>query len=211
MKLADTIPFSTDLTAPLWHDVTARPGATPREGDVVIDASWRITCDSDAPAAANAARVLEEVLTHSFGVQPAGDDAANTIALVVDEYGGVAGIVTLEDIVEEIVGEIQDEYDELEEKNHEVINKGEYIFRGRIDLDDFADITGKNLPEGDADTLAGFLYEKLGRVPKGGENIREQGLLLTIEQVADRRIRRVRVVDEAIYTKEESKDEKNKE
>ncbi|MCD6362196.1 MAG: hypothetical protein J7M38_15160, partial [Armatimonadetes bacterium] len=85
MKLADTIPFSTDLTAPLWHDVTARPGATPREGDVVIDASWRITCDSDAPAAANAARVLEEVLTHSFGVQPAGDDAANTIALVVDD------------------------------------------------------------------------------------------------------------------------------
>ncbi len=133
------------------------------------------------------------------------------LAIVVDEYGGVSGIVSLEDIIEEIIGEIQDEYDELEEKDHEVINKGEYIFRGRIDLDDFADITGKNLPEGDADTLAGFLYEKLGRVPKGGENIREQGLLLTIEQVADRRIRRVRVVDEAIYTKEESKDEKNKE
>ena len=132
------------------------------------------------------------------------------LAIVVDEYGGVSGIVSLEDIIEEIIGEIQDEYDELEEENHEEIGTGEYIFRGRIDLDDFADITGKNLPEGDADTLAGFLYEKLGRVPKGGEKIREQGLLLTIEQVADRRIRRVRVVDEAIYTKEKSEDEKNK-
>ncbi len=132
------------------------------------------------------------------------------LAIVVDEYGGISGIVSLEDIIEEIIGEIQDEYDELEEENHEEIGKGEYIFRGRIDLDDFADITGKNLPEGDADTLAGFLYEKLGRVPKGGENIREQGLLLTIEQVADRRIRRVRVVDESIYTKEENEDEENK-
>ena len=131
------------------------------------------------------------------------------LAIVVDEYGGVSGIVSLEDIIEEIIGEIQDEYDALEEENYEKIGKGEYIFRGRIDLDDFADITGKDLPEGDADTLAGFLYEKLGRVPKGGENIRARGLLLTIEQVADRRIRRVRVIDESIYEKKENKDEKN--
>ncbi len=129
------------------------------------------------------------------------------LAIVVDEYGGVSGIVSLEDIIEEIIGEIQDEYDELEEEDYEEVKEGEYIFRGRVDLDDFADTTGKDLPEGDADTLAGFLYEKLGRVPKGGESVRENGLLLTIEQVSARRIRRVRVVDEELRTKKEKKDE----
>jgi putative hemolysin len=133
------------------------------------------------------------------------------MAIVIDEYGGISGVVTLEDIVEEIIGEIQDEYDELEEKDYEKINASEYIFRGRIDLDDFADITGRNLPEGDADTLAGFLYEKLGRVPEGGEKVRENGLLLTIEQVADRRIRRVRVFDETRYKKEAKENEQDKE
>ena len=124
------------------------------------------------------------------------------MAIVVDEYGGVSGVVTLEDIIEEIIGEIQDEYDELEEEDYEKIKKGEYVFRGLVDLDDFAEIMGKELPEGDADTLAGFLYEKLGRVPKGGEIVRENGLLLTIEQVAARRIRRVRVVDEEMVKEE---------
>ncbi len=124
------------------------------------------------------------------------------MAIVVDEYGGVSGVVTLEDIIEEIIGEIQDEYDELEEEDYEKISEGEYVFRGLVDLDDFAEIMGKELPEGDADTLAGFLYEKLGRVPKGGEIIRENGLLLTIEQVAARRIRRVRVVDEEMVKEE---------
>ncbi len=133
------------------------------------------------------------------------------MAIVIDEYGGVSGVVTLEDIIEEIIGEIQDEYDDLEEKDYEEISEGEYLFRGGIDLDDFADITGKELPEGDADTLAGFLYEKLGRVPKGGESVREKGLLLTIEQVSARRIRRVRVVDEGIYLKKEKENEQNKE
>ena len=128
------------------------------------------------------------------------------MAIVVDEYGGVSGVVTLEDIIEEIIGEIQDEYDELEEEDYEEIKEGEYIFRGRIDLDDFADITGKDLPEGDADTLAGFLYEKLGRVPKGGETVHEKSLVLTIEQVAARRIRRVRVVDEDIVKEIENEE-----
>lgn len=114
------------------------------------------------------------------------------MAIVVDEYGGVSGVVTLEDIIEEIIGEIQDEYDDLEEELYEKISEDEYIFLGRIDLDDFAEIVGVDLPEGDADTLAGFLYEQLGRVPQGGESVRENGLLLTIEQLSGRRIRRVR-------------------
>ena len=129
------------------------------------------------------------------------------MAIVVDEYGGVSGIVTLEDIIEEIIGEIQDEYDDSEEELYEQISESEYIFLGRIDLDDFAEIMGMELPEGDTDTLAGFLYEKLGRVPQGGEIVRENGLLLTIEQVSARRIRRVRVIHEASIEKEQKDDQ----
>jgi CBS domain containing-hemolysin-like protein len=114
------------------------------------------------------------------------------MAIVVDEYGGVVGLVTLEDIIEEIIGEIQDEYDLSEE---EPVQKDgdEYIFLGRIDLDDFNEVMGSHIPKVESDTLAGFLYDNFGRVPQDGESIQTDGLLLTIEQVIGRRIRRVRV------------------
>jgi putative hemolysin len=114
------------------------------------------------------------------------------LAIVVDEYGGVAGLVTLEDIVEEIIGEIQDEYDPAEELPYQATGPDEYMFQGWISLDDFNQVMDSHLPKIEADTLAGFLYEQLGRVPQGGETIRVDGLLLTIEQVSGRRIRRVR-------------------
>ena len=104
--------------------------------------------------------------------------------------------------------EIQDEYDEREEALYQELGDDKYLFHGRIDLDDFADIVGTELPKGDADTLAGFLYEKLGRVPEGGENVHINGLLLTIEQVSGRRIRRVRVVHEASLLEERKNDDK---
>ncbi len=131
------------------------------------------------------------------------------MAIVVDEYGGVSGVVTLEDIIEEIIGEIQDEYDKTEEKLYEKIGENEYIFLGSVDLDDFFEIIGTELPKGDADTLAGFLYEKLGRVPQGGETVREKDLILTIEQVSARRIRRVRVQRTVTFSEEKAKDEEN--
>jgi len=113
------------------------------------------------------------------------------MAIVVDEYGGVAGLVTLEDIIEEIIGEIQDEYDLSEEEP--VQQDGEdYLFLGRIDLDDFNEVMDSQVPKGESDTLAGFLYDHFGRVPHDGESIQTDGLLLTIEQVIGRRIRRVR-------------------
>ena len=115
------------------------------------------------------------------------------MGIVVDEYGGVAGIVTLEDIVEEIVGEIQDEYDEAEEMPFAVINDSEYIFQGRVDLDDFNDIMASELPKDEADTLGGYIYSRIGKVPTGGEMIKYHDLQLTVEQVAGRRIRKVRV------------------
>ena len=113
------------------------------------------------------------------------------MAIVVDEYGGVAGLVTLEDIVEEILGEIQDEYDQGEEAPYQQLTDGSFIFLGRIDLDDFNDIMECNLPGDDADTLGGFIYSRLGRVPTAGEKVQAGKMLLTVEQVSSRRIRKI--------------------
>ena len=116
------------------------------------------------------------------------------MGIVVDEYGGVAGLVTLEDIVEEIVGEIRDEYDTTsEEVLYQQVGQDEYTFQGRIDLDDFNEVMGSHLSKDESDTLAGYLYDQMGRVPLGGESIIVAGLTFTIEQVTGRRIRRVRV------------------
>ena len=113
------------------------------------------------------------------------------MAIVVDEYGGVAGLVTLEDIVEEIVGEIRDEYDQAEELEFQQVSEDEVIFSGRIDLDDVYDILGVDLTEDMADTLGGYIYGQIGRVPVGGEQIKVDGWLLTVSQVSGRRIRKV--------------------
>jgi len=119
------------------------------------------------------------------------------MALVVDEYGGIAGLVTLEDIVEEIVGEIRDEYDQSEEHLYEPVSDGEYLFHGRIDLDDFNGVMGAHLTKDVADTLGGFIYSQIGRVPVGGEQIEVDNLILTVEQVSGRRIRRVRALSKS--------------
>ncbi|MEW6716821.1 MAG: hemolysin family protein [Chloroflexota bacterium] len=115
------------------------------------------------------------------------------MAIVIDEYGGVAGLVTLEDIVEEIVGEIQDEYDLREEQALQQLSDDEFIFQGRFDLDDFNQLMNTKLPADEADTLGGFLYSRIGRVPTGGEQVVVDDLLLTVEVVSGRRIRKVRV------------------
>jgi CBS domain containing-hemolysin-like protein len=114
------------------------------------------------------------------------------MAMVVDEYGGIAGLVTLEDIFEEIVGEIQDEYDQSEEAPYVQVGDGEYTFLGRVDLKDFNEVMGSQLPTEETETLGGFVYEQVGRVPASGEVLQVGDISLTIEQVTGRRIRKVR-------------------
>ena len=114
------------------------------------------------------------------------------MALVVDEYGGIAGLVTMEDIVEEIVGEIRDEFDQAEELPFQRLGEQDYLFLGRVDLDDFNEIMHTQLQKDEAETLGGFIYSQIGRVPVSGESLNLDDLLLTVEQVSGRRIRKVR-------------------
>ncbi len=128
------------------------------------------------------------------------------MAIVVDEYGGVAGMVTIEDIIEEVLGEIRDEYDQAEELPYQVLKNGDTIFLGRIDLDDFNEILGSHLPKDEADTLGGFIYSQLGHVPEVGEKVVVGSLEMVVEQVSARRIRKVqaRWVKPAEQSKEEN-------
>jgi len=114
------------------------------------------------------------------------------IAVVVDEYGGTAGLVTIEDILEEIVGEIQDEYDS-EEDPFQVTGEDEYVFNSRIDLDDINQMLDTHLPTEQGDTLGGFIYSQLGKVPAAGEVIFFDGHSFEVMSVVNRRIKKVRV------------------
>jgi putative hemolysin len=112
------------------------------------------------------------------------------IAIVADEYGGTAGLVTIEDILEEIVGEIRDEYD-VEEP--EIIQEGETRFwvSGRVTLDELSERLGSDLSAEDVTTVGGLVYELLGRVPKSGESMVRGDYRIVVERVRRRRIERV--------------------
>ena len=114
------------------------------------------------------------------------------LAIVVDEYGGTAGIVTLEDLVEELIGDIQDEYDE-DDSHPRQLHGGELEVDGLLNLDEFAEQTGLELPEGPYETVAGYLLSALGHLPVDGESAEVSGRTLTVTQLDGRRIARLRV------------------
>jgi CBS domain containing-hemolysin-like protein len=114
------------------------------------------------------------------------------MAIVVDEYGGTAGLVTLEDIVEEIVGDIRDEYDVDEEAYVERVSDDEYIFDARIDLDEVNELLKLKLPSDNSDSLGGFIYGQLGHIPTPNEAVPADGVRFEVLSVTGRRIRKVR-------------------
>ncbi|MFQ5593778.1 MAG: hemolysin family protein [Anaerolineae bacterium] len=115
------------------------------------------------------------------------------IAIVVDEYGGTAGLVTIEDLIEEIVGEIQDEYDR-EEPFMEQVSQDEIIFNARVDLDDVNRLMSLNLPTEHGDTLGGLVFSELGKIPSQGDEVHVDGVTIEVLSVVGRRIKQVRVV-----------------
>jgi putative hemolysin len=114
------------------------------------------------------------------------------LAIVIDEYGGTAGIVTLEDLVEELVGDIRDEYD-IEEGSPRRLPSGQVEVDGLLNLDEFAEQTGVDLPEGPYETVAGYVLSALGRLPSVGDTVEAAGRRLTVTEMDARRISRVRV------------------
>ena len=127
----------------------------------------------------------------------------NHMAIVVDEYGGTAGLVTLEDIVEEIVGEIRDEYD-VEQELVVPVSEREALVDGRAPFEDVRETFALDdlEPSADYETLGGFIVHELGRFPKAGEEVRRSGVRFVVETVEGRRIRRVRVVREPVAVAE---------
>ncbi|MDH3706877.1 MAG: hemolysin family protein, partial [Acidimicrobiia bacterium] len=113
-------------------------------------------------------------------------------AVVIDEYGGTAGLVTLEDLVEELVGEIVDEFDH-EDPRYEWQGAGAVVVHGRMPLDELSELVGGDIPEGEWDTIGGYIFDALGHVPDEGEAVTVDGMELTVEKIEGRRITQVRV------------------
>jgi len=131
--------------------------------------------------------------------------ASINIAIVLDEYGETAGLITLEDLLEEIVGEIHDEYDENEEEFVRQINDREYIIEGSMNLDDLNDSLGLNLSSEDYDSLGGFIIEHLDRLPEQGDELTtDDGIRLVVDALQKNRVESVHLyIPEGFYDRKE--------
>ncbi len=115
------------------------------------------------------------------------------MTVVIDEYGGTSGLVTLEDLIEEIVGEIHDEYDVEEEEPFIELASGEIIVDGRTEIDEFERYFGCKVPEGQFETLGGFILYLLKKIPLAGEVVHYDNLEMVMERVDERSVKKVRV------------------
>ncbi|MDE2747738.1 MAG: hemolysin family protein [Chloroflexota bacterium] len=115
------------------------------------------------------------------------------LAVVVDEYGGTSGLVTIEDLIEEIVGDIRDEHDFGEEEDYVEVGDGSYLIEASMDLDDLNALLACSIDTSDADTLGGYIYLALGRVPRTDETIETDILRMTVQSIDGHRIRKVKV------------------
>lgn len=122
------------------------------------------------------------------------------MAVVVDEYGGTAGIITIEDLLEEIVGDIQDEYDLHEEAEFTQQGPNVYVIDASMSLNDFNDLLEVELPTEESDTLGGFVFTTLGHVPDVGESLEFGNLTLRVETIEGRRLRKIHVVRKVVIT-----------
>lgn len=139
-------------------------------------------------------------------------EASFNIAIVLDEYGETAGLITLEDILEEIVGEIHDEYDENEEENIRKINDSEYIIEGSTNLDDLDDELKFGLESEDYDSLGGFIIELLDRMPEtGDEVVTANGIRLVVEKMDKNRVELVHAYLSEDFLNQHRKEDENEE
>ncbi|MEJ3651692.1 hemolysin family protein [Actinomycetes bacterium KLBMP 9759] len=118
------------------------------------------------------------------------------LAVVVDEYGGTAGIVTLEDLVEEIVGDVRDEHDRAEQASIRPLGRGSWLLSGLLRADEVNDATGFHMPEGEYETLAGLVLARLGRIPDVGDDITVDGWRLTVMRRDRNRVAELRIARE---------------
>ena len=132
-----------------------------------------------------------------------------TMAIVLSEYGAAVGIVTMEDLLEEIVGEIRDEYDDDEEELIRLVNDREYIVAGNVKLDDLNDAIGISLQSEDYDSVGGYIIGMLDRLPKAGESVvTDDNIKLEVISVTKNRIERVHIYLPEKREADEDTDEK---
>ncbi|MFN8531721.1 MAG: hemolysin family protein [Anaerolineae bacterium] len=127
------------------------------------------------------------------------------IAIVVDEYGSTAGLVTIEDLLEEIVGDIRDEYDQNEESEFTALTVDTFLVDGAMQLTDLNDRLNVELSTEDSDTLGGYIYSRLGQIPQVGQTLEAETLIMRIDKVENRRIRKVHITRAAPPAEPETK------
>lgn len=193
----DTIP--TLIARSLDTGMSRFPVCGPDLDDVlgVVHVKDVYRIDADARDTATVA----DVMTDAFVVPETRDLSSllvelrtgSHLAIVVDEYGGTAGIITLEDVLEEIVGDIDDEYDPAAPRLTTVLPAGTYELPGTLHPDEVREACSLDLPEGDYETLAGFVLDRLGRIPQVGDGFVFDGWVVEVAEMDRRRIARVRL------------------